>query len=114
MMLCIIGLGLGITRALFKYVKEGLNQQIIAGDIYMKEIEGEKVVSNIKPMDVEEGKTNGEKYKFKVEGYNTSKKDIYYGIYLNHGEEVEEKERFNRNEGWSNKRSIWTRKIKRL
>ena len=56
MMLCIIGLGLGITRALFKYVKEGLNQQIIAGDIYMKEVEGAKVVSNIKPMDVEEGK----------------------------------------------------------
>ena len=49
---------------------------------------------NLKPMTDEEGKKEGKKYNFSVEGYNTSDKDIYYGVYLNYGEEIEGKTRF--------------------
>ncbi len=85
---------IGISYGLFKYSKVSDNQQLIAGDIYMKAISNEITSGNIRPMDTEEGKTNGNKYKFKVEGYNNSKKDIYYGIYLKYGEEQTGKERF--------------------
>ncbi len=85
---------IGISYGLYKYSKTTDNQQLIAGDIYMKAISNEVTSGNIRPMDTEEGKTNGNKYKFKVEGYNTSKNDIYYGIYLKYGEEQTGKERF--------------------
>ena len=93
--LLVISIGVGITFALYKYSKVGDNQELIAGDIYMKAISNEVTSGTLKPMDKEEGKVNGNKYKFKIEGYNSSKKDIYYGIYLNHGEEIENKQRFN-------------------
>ncbi len=92
--LSVLVVTIGISYGLFKYSRVADNQELIAGDIYMKAISNEVTVGNIKPMDKEEGKTNGNKYKFKVEGYNDSKKDIYYGIYLKYGEEQTGKERF--------------------
>ena len=92
--LLVLVLTISFSYALFRYSKTTANQQLVAGDIYMKAISNEVTSGNIKPMDKEEGKTNGNKYKFKVEGYNNSKKDIYYGIYLKYGEEQTGKERF--------------------
>ena len=92
--LLVLILTISISYGLFKYSKTSDNEQLIAGDIYMKAIGNEVTSGNIRPMDKEEGKTKGNKYKFKVEGYNNSKKDIHYGIYLKYGEEQAGKKRF--------------------
>ena len=85
---------IGGSFAFFMYSKVNSNQSVIAGDIYMKATTNEVVINSVKPMDINEGKINGEKYNFSVQGYNDSTKDIYYGIYLNYGEEIENKQRF--------------------
>ncbi len=92
-LLVMIGV-IGGTFALISYTNQINNQSIIAGDIFMKATDNGIITNSIKPMDTEEGKENGEKYKFSVQGYNDSKKDIHYGIYLNYGEEQENKQRF--------------------
>ena len=51
--------------------------------------------TNLYPMTSSDGMIKGTKYKFKVEGYNESKKDMSYGIYINQGTNQSGKTRLN-------------------
>ena len=90
----IIALITKVSLSVFQYVNVGTTSTLVLGDIYMASKDKDLTLNELRPLDATEGKINGSKYKFSVEGYNTSNKDIYYGIYINYGNEVEEKTRF--------------------
>ena len=94
---CILGviiLLFGITFAIFRYSKTSNNSSLVLGDIYMSSKGDNIVLNKLEPMNPNEGIDKGSKYSFSVEGYNTSNKDIYYGVYLNYGSEETGKTRF--------------------
>ena len=97
LVVCILGIVIllfGITFAIFRYSKTGNNSSLVLGDIYMSSKENSIVLNELEPMNPSEGIDKGSKYSFSVEGYNTSNKDIYYGVYLNYGSEETGKTRF--------------------
>lgn len=97
LLLCIIGcllLTFSVSLAIFKYSKLGNNSSLVLGDIYMSSKEDSIVLNKLEPMSPNEGIEKGSKYNFSVEGYNTSNKNIYYGVYLNYGSEETGKTRF--------------------
>ena len=86
---------LGTSFSIYTYNKIGGKQgQVVLGNIYMSANEKSITLNEIRPMDINEGLTNGSKYQFSVEGYNTSSKNIYYGVYINYGDEISTKSRF--------------------
>ena len=85
----------GISYAFFRYYQEGNDHVIVAGSLYM-ELKGEELIDlgGMYPMSDKEGIEKGIKYNFSVYGHNTSNKDIYYGLYVVNGEEIENKTKF--------------------
>jgi len=90
-----IGLLLVGSYAFFIYDKESEKQvQMIAGSIYLESNDlGDIKLSDMYPMSDEDGIKNGAKYNLNIRGHNESEKDLYYGVYLNQGAEVEGKNR---------------------
>lgn len=86
---------IGISYSFFIYNDKGENRVAIGGGIYLKLTEGELGIYNLYPMIDEDGITSGVKYDFSLEGFNESNQDLYYGIYINEGDVVSGKERFN-------------------
>ena len=87
---------LGTTYAFYFYTRVGnKNQVAITGDIYMNYIETNQInITNGVPMSREEALATDENvFNFQIVGKNTSSKDIYYGISLVNGEELEGKTR---------------------
>ncbi len=79
----------GLTYALWSYFQIGPNQQLVAGDIYMKYTETNNTISI---EDAMPSKTYGEDYfEFTIEGKNTYTKPIWYEIVIKWGEEPEER-----------------------
>ena len=76
----------GVSFAIWNYLRVGENQLLVAGDIYMKFTESNQItIENALPS---EGP--GEKYfEFKIEGKNTYSKPIWYEIDLLHGDDDE-------------------------
>ena len=89
----------GITYAWFNYRNTTSEQQLIAGDIYLRLNEGQDEIelSNIFPETAEEARARDDNYiTFEVTGKNTSNKTVYYEIILNHGETLSSpKSRYN-------------------
>ena len=89
----------GTTYSWFTYQREGSSQELIAGDIYLNlnEGDGEIELSNIFPETFEEARNRNDNYiTFDVTGLNTSTKDIYYEIILDHGtDKASPKSRYN-------------------
>ena len=92
--ICCIILVFGVSWGIFKYSKYSSNASLVLGDIYMSSKENNILLNKLEPMSPNEGIERGSKYNFSVEGYNTSNKDIYYGVYLNYGNEESGKTRF--------------------
>ena len=92
--ICCIILVFGVSWGIFKYSKYSSNASLVLGDIYMSSKENNILLNKLEPMSPNEGIEKGSKYNFSVEGYNTSNKDIYYGVYLNYGNEESGKTRF--------------------
>lgn len=87
-------LTLGVSYSFFVYNKDGNSQTLIAGNIYLNSTDNGNVsLTGLYPMSDAEGINNGVKYQFDVSGYNLSNKPIYYGIYINKGEEISNKTR---------------------
>ncbi len=75
----------GLTYALWSYFQIGPNQQLVAGDIYMKYTETSNTINIENAMP---SKTYGEDYfEFTIEGKNTYTKPIWYEIVIKWGEE---------------------------
>jgi len=90
-----IVLTLGTSYAYFIYNKDGNSHELIAGNVYLNSTDkGSVSLTGLYPMSDEDGIENGIKYTFDVTGYNLSNKDIHYGVYVNYGEEKENKTRF--------------------
>ena len=87
----------GVSYAFFAYNRVSTKDtSIVAGGIYMRMINtSTESKTNLYPMTSSDGMVKGTKYKFKVEGYNESKKDISYGIYINQGTNQSGKTRLN-------------------
>lgn len=88
----------GVSYAFFQYVVFGENgNEIVAGQIYMKYADANTLyLTNIFPETREkalsEGRTDNE-IRFSIKGKNEYKKDIYYEINLNFGDEIENENR---------------------
>ena len=84
---------LTVSYAFFTYNKDGEKQtQIIAGSIYLEaNDQGNIEINDMYPMSDEDGIENGVKYQLNIRGHNESERDLYYGVYLNQGDEVEGK-----------------------
>ena len=77
----------GGTYALWNYFKIGPNQQLVAGDIYMKYTETENTINIENAMPTS---SYGDDYfEFTIEGKNTYKKPIWYEIVISHGKDHE-------------------------
>lgn len=85
---------IGISYSFFIYDKQGENRVAVGGGIYLTLTEEELGVYNLYPMSDEDGINSGVKYNFSIEGVNESQQDLYYGIYINKGEEISGKTRF--------------------
>lgn len=97
----IIILILGISFSWFQYNRTGDKQTLVVGNIYLKLNNGNDTISltNVFPETIEEARSKNDNYiDFTLKGLNTSKKSIYYEIYLNHGDDIENYERFKDNE----------------
>ena len=89
---------LGATYAWFNYYKAGDDNILIAGDIKLLfGVTGNGInITGIFPETKEEARARNDNYiDFSINGTNTTGKIVYYEIYLNEGEEIEGKERFN-------------------
>ena len=79
---------LGMSYAWFNYRGETSNQRMISGDIYLRLTDGADAISinNIYPMTKEEAREQEDNFvTFTISGRNTSSKNVYYEIFLNHG-----------------------------
>ena len=89
----------GATYAWFNYRSETSEQELIAGDIYLRLNEGndEITLTNVFPETVEEARARDDNFiTFTVSGKNTSSKTIYYEILLDHGtDKASPKTRYN-------------------
>ena len=89
---------LGVSYAFYNNLILGTrNQVLIAGDIYMNYIETSQInITNALPLSKEDALANDDNvFNFQIVGKNTSSKDIYYGISLVNGDEIEGKTRIN-------------------
>ena len=74
---------LGVSYAMYSKSVSGHDTKIVAGDIYMRYINGETKAISMIPSDTY---NEDDYYEFTISGKNTSNKDIIYDIKLNHGE----------------------------
>ncbi len=85
----------GVTYTLWTYSRVGKNQELIAGNIYMK-YSGNNANLNIQGAMPKENSSEGDAYfEFKIEGENTYNKPIWYEIVLSEGD-APDKERTKR------------------
>ena len=90
----ILMLTFGVSYSFFFYNKDGNSHTLIAGNIYLNTTDNGNVsLTGLYPMSDADGIKNGVKYQFDVSGYNLSNKTIYYGIYINKGDEITDKTR---------------------
>lgn len=70
---------------------------LVTGDIYMNYVETNGInITNTVPMTKEEALASEDNvFNFQIVGKNNSSKDIYYGISLVNGDEIEGKTRIN-------------------
>jgi len=95
----LIVLTLGVAYSFFVYDKDGNSHTLIAGNIYFNSKDNGNVsLTGLYPMSDADGIKKGVKYQFDVTGYNLSNKTIYYGIYVNKGEEISNKKRLRAND----------------
>ena len=76
LVMVIVGLLTKVSLSVFQYVNVGTTSTLVLGDIYMASKDKDLTLNELRPMEAIEGKTKGSKYKFSVEGYNTSNKFI--------------------------------------
>ena len=74
---------LGVSYAMYSKSVSSHDTKVIAGDIYMRYINGETKAISMIPSDTY---NEDDYYEFTISGKNTSNKDIIYDIKLNHGE----------------------------
>ena len=89
---------LGVTYAAYNTLISGTRNQVaITGDIYMNYIETNGInITNALPMSKNDALVSDDNvFNFQIVGKNTSSKDIYYGISLVNGDEIEGKTRIN-------------------
>ena len=89
---------LGVTYAAYNTLISGTRNQVtITGDIYMNYIETNGInITNALPMSKNDALASDDNvFNFQIVGKNTSSKDIYYGISLVNGDEIEGKTRIN-------------------
>ena len=89
---------LGVSYAFYNTLILGnKNQVAITGDIYMNYIESNGInITNAIPMSKTDALASDDNvFNFQIVGKNTSDKDIYYGISLVNGDEIEGKTRIN-------------------
>lgn len=97
--LFIIVLTLSVSYSFFVYDKDGNSHTLIAGNIYLNSKDNGNIsLTGLYPMSDVDGIKNGVKYQFDVSGYNLSNKTIYYGIYVNKGDEISNKTRLRDND----------------
>ena len=90
---------LGVSYSFFSYANNGTNQMLIVGNIYFNSSDkGNVSLTGLYPMSDKEGIDKGVKYQFDVSGYNLSDQTIYYGIYVNEGDDIPNKTRFRDND----------------
>ena len=74
---------IGITFAFFSYSREGTNQKLVAGEIYMHYKDGTSItMQQMMPR----SSAPSTYYEFTVEGKNTSNSTIYYEVLLTRGD----------------------------
>ena len=77
-------LTIGISYAMYSKTINGTNNnKLVAGDIYMRYVNGETKQISMTPSNTYNA---NDYYEFQITGKNTSDKDIVYDIVLNHGE----------------------------
>ena len=89
---------LGVSYAFYNNLILGdYNQVLVTGDIYMNYVETNGInITNAVPMTKKEALASDDNvFNFQIVGKNTSSKDIYYGISLVNGDEIEGKTRIN-------------------
>ena len=89
---------LGVAYALYERYEETESRQLIAGNVYLKLIDGTSNINLtlIEPISHEEAIAADDNwFTFSVEGSNNTSKDIYYEIMLTHGDDVENYVRLN-------------------
>ncbi len=86
--LLVLTLTISGTYALWNYFKVGQNQQLVAGEIYMKYKEGTSSINitNAMPTNTYDP---SQVFEFTIEGKNTYTKPIWYEIVIKWGEEPE-------------------------
>ena len=98
-MIFLLIMTLGVSYSFFVYNKDGNSHTLIAGNIYLNSKDNGNVsLTGLYPMSDADGIKNGVKYQFDVSGYNLSSKTIYYGIYVNKGDEISNKTRLRDND----------------
>ena len=82
---------IGVSYAYFSYSAIGERSEIVTGQIYMRYSESNVLsLTNIFPETKEKAfKRTDNIINFTINGKNTSTKDIYYGINLNYGDEID-------------------------
>ena len=94
----ILMLTVGISYAFYYNVIQGnYNSTLIAGDIYLRYEESNQInIIDGMPMSKESAlASEANEFNFQIIGKNTSNKDMYYGISIVNGEEIEGKTRIN-------------------
>ena len=94
----ILMLTVGISYAFYYNVIQGnYNSTLIAGDIYLRYEESNQInIIDGMPMSKESAlASEANEFNFQIIGKNTSSKDMYYGISIVNGEEIEGKTRIN-------------------
>ena len=94
----ILTITIGVSYAFYNNLILGdYNQVLVTGDIYMNYIETNGInITNAVPMSKEEALASEDNvFNFQIIGKNTSDKDIYYGISLVNGDDIEGKTRIN-------------------
>ena len=83
----------GFSYAWYNYTREGTNNELIAGDIYLTMDEGSEQlnISGVFPTTVSEARSKDNNFiTFTLNGINESDRTIYYEIKLDHGDEKDQ------------------------
>ncbi len=83
---------LGASYAYFNYYSETSNYELVVGDIYLTLNNGSNSINltNVFPMTISEARERNDNYvTFTISGKNTTNKNVYYEILLNHGDDRE-------------------------
>lgn len=79
----------GFSYAIFNGNIIGANKGLIAGELYLKYVSGEVINMNgILPTDTY---SEDNYFEFNIKGKNTSNKDVFYQIILQHGNDIDGK-----------------------